>query len=299
RGKKPNMAPRTLAIALAAALLASVVTYALLKKSVPSDAVVQSIPTTATTEPAMAEGADQWAEDPIFVEDAKTVEITLPDTDTETAEQTQLPSKQSPPPGMAAPQEEAAQLPSETGLEAATESVPATEDARANSPEVGSGDIAASAEETGLTTEDIGQQDEPEPATPASDSATVPSAPPDAEVAHAQLRGVTRGQLTNAVQDREPVDLVEGSLVLPPEGSVNLFYFTEIRGMTGSSVMHRWTWNGQTVSEKTFAIGGERWRIFSSRSLGGGDAGRWRTSVLDATGGEIHAIELQVEEADL
>lgn len=308
--RKPSVALRTLATALAAAVLASVLTYALLKKDTPSHAVIDSVRPAGGTEPAAAASVDEPADDPIFVDEVAPVIITLPDTDTETSvppesgAQSEL--EQSAPTEAEATNTAAGQVASETIPETVAEAV--TETAGEADPEAGddqeSSPEAETSGVTGSAVEAVGQQtdsdstQEPESEPPPSvlpETEPAPSALPDSGPARAEIRGVARGQLTNAVQDREPVDLVEGRLSLPADRPLKLFYFTEVRGMNGQSVVHRWTLDREIVSEKTFAIGGDRWRVFSSKSLDAGDAGSWRASTMDATGAELHATDLRVE----
>jgi hypothetical protein len=308
--RKPSVALRTLATALAAAVLASLLTYALLKKDTPSHPVTGSVRPAGGTEPAATASVDEPGDDPIFVDEVAPVIITLPDTDTETGvppeSEAQSELEQSAPTEAEATNKAAGQVASETIPETVAEAVPET----AGEADTGAGDdqeASPEAETSGLTgsaAEAVGQQtdsdsaQEPESEPPPSvlpETEPMPSVLPDSGPARVEIRGVARGQLTNAVQDREPVDLVEGRLILPAERSANLFYFTEIRGMNGESVIHRWTRDGEIVSEKTFAIGGDRWRVFSSKSLDAGDAGSWRASTMDATGAELHATDLRVE----
>ena len=313
--RKPKVALRTLATALAAALLASLLTYALLKRDTASEAVGGGAGPAGEAEPVAA-SVDEPADDPIFADEVAPVVITLPDTDNQTAVETesvaQSELEKATPTEAETTDKVAGQVASETIPERATETAGETDAGAGDDQEtetaVESGDV------TGSAAQAVSQQTAPEPTQeperqplPSVDAETepVPSVPaetepmapvlPDSGPAQVEIRGVARGQLTNAVQDREPVDLVEGRLILPAERSANLFYFTEIRGMNGESVIHRWTRDGEIVSEKTFAIGGDRWRVFSSKSLDAGDAGSWRASTMDATGVELHATDLRVE----
>ena len=95
---------------------------------------------------------------------------------------------------------------------------------------------------------------------------------------------VSRAQFTTAVEDREPVDRV---LVLrAPVRQV--YFFSELRHLEGRTVTHRWEYKGQEVSQKSFDIGGPRWRVFSSKTLQPGQYGEWSVTVLDQTGWPLY-----------
>lgn len=94
---------------------------------------------------------------------------------------------------------------------------------------------------------------------------------------------VARAALTTAVVDREPVDTIS---TLSNHVS-QLYYFTEIQGMAGQTVAHRWEYNGQIMTEVSFDIGGPRWRVYSSKKLQPGWLGDWKVSVVDAAGNAL------------
>ncbi|MFQ5935982.1 MAG: DUF2914 domain-containing protein [Acidiferrobacterales bacterium] len=91
---------------------------------------------------------------------------------------------------------------------------------------------------------------------------------------------VARATLTTAMQEREPVDSVSSL----SSDRTKLYYFTEIRDMTGQTVKHRWEYNGELKAEVEFHIGGPRWRVYSSKTLLATWIGDWKVSVVDASG---------------
>lgn len=107
-----------------------------------------------------------------------------------------------------------------------------------------------------------------------------------AGAAVADAAGVARSVVTTEVVDREPVDRLERV----PIGLERVFYFTDLRGMEGSRVIHRWEYQGEMMAEVAFEVGGDRWRIWSSKRLIPRWRGEWRALLLDA-GGEILAEE--------
>jgi hypothetical protein len=94
---------------------------------------------------------------------------------------------------------------------------------------------------------------------------------------------IERATLTTAVVEREPVDSIAN---LTTEHT-QVYYFTEVRDMTGETVIHRWEYNGEIMAEIDFAVGGPRWRVYSSKTLLPGWTGDWKVSVLDAAGNAL------------
>ena len=98
--------------------------------------------------------------------------------------------------------------------------------------------------------------------------------------------GVALVQFTTAVEDREPVDAIA---FLENEARSIIFY-SDIRGYSGATLLHRWEYQGQVMAEVPFVIGGDRWRVWSSKELLPAWIGDWTVSVVKADG-EVIAAE--------
>ncbi|MCW8956211.1 MAG: DUF2914 domain-containing protein [Gammaproteobacteria bacterium] len=92
--------------------------------------------------------------------------------------------------------------------------------------------------------------------------------------------GVARAIFATDIQDREPVDQV-GQLT---NDHSLVYFFTEIRGLEGQTITHRWEQGGEVRAEVNFNVGGNRWRVWSSKNLQPGWLGEWKVSVVDAGG---------------
>ncbi len=91
---------------------------------------------------------------------------------------------------------------------------------------------------------------------------------------------IARSTFTTQVIDREPVDSVTELHTLQER----VFYYTELLGLTGRTVTHRWSHRGEVMAEVSFTVGGPRWRVWSSKSLVPGWSGDWKVSVVDEAG---------------
>lgn len=93
---------------------------------------------------------------------------------------------------------------------------------------------------------------------------------------------VARAVITNAIEDREPVDDVSEFRNDQPI----IYYFTELRNLEGATVTHRWEREGELMAEVPFRVGSPRWRVWSSKNLEPEWTGDWQVKVV-GSGGEV------------
>ena len=89
---------------------------------------------------------------------------------------------------------------------------------------------------------------------------------------------VARAIVTTGVADREPVNDLERVLA----GNQKVIFFTELRGMEGQTVRHRWSYGEESLAEVEFKVGGPRWRVWSSKNLMPEWGGDWKVEVVDS-----------------
>jgi len=104
---------------------------------------------------------------------------------------------------------------------------------------------------------------------------------------------VPRAQFTSGVEEREPVDRLQHV----SDDRARLLFFTELRGLDGHTVTHRWEHAGEVVAEVPFEVDGPRWRVWSSKDLDEGALGTWAVTVVDESGQELVQREIDVVEA--
>lgn len=91
---------------------------------------------------------------------------------------------------------------------------------------------------------------------------------------------VARAVFASDVVDREPIDNIGNTLKVDYSGIQKVYFFTDLRGMNGSTVSHRWLLDGQVMADIPFDIGGDRWRVWSSKRLLPGFEGTWTVQVV-------------------
>jgi len=99
--------------------------------------------------------------------------------------------------------------------------------------------------------------------------------------------GINRSVFTTAIVDKEPVSQLKNI----SSDITRVYYFTEITGLNGHTISHRWEYNGQVMAQVNFIVNGERWRTWSSKNMLSSWAGKWRVSVLDEGGNIIEQSE--------
>ena len=95
---------------------------------------------------------------------------------------------------------------------------------------------------------------------------------------------VARAVFTLGINDREPIDAVS----TVGNDANRIYYFTELKGMAGQTVTHRWEYNGKVMAEVQFNVGGDRWRTYSSKNLDPMWLGEWKVSVVDTAGSTLN-----------
>lgn len=130
---------------------------------------------------------------------------------------------------------------------------------------------------------------------PAAPPATTPAAAPPAAPAPAPATpagqgkameqpatsgAVTRATFTTDVKNREPVD----HITTLTNTASKVYFFTELTGLAGQRVTHRWLHEGKVVAQVSFQVKGPRWRVWSSKELLPGWTGLWTVQVVTADG---------------
>ncbi|MFC1751020.1 DUF2914 domain-containing protein [Pseudomonadota bacterium] len=104
---------------------------------------------------------------------------------------------------------------------------------------------------------------------------------------------VSRSAFTTAVVNREP----RGRINELTNDKHHLYFFTELKGMTGQKVTHRWVHKGQTMAEIKFNVGAPRWRVWSSKTLLSHWTGQWKVEVLNEQEQVVYTEDLNYIEA--
>jgi len=104
-----------------------------------------------------------------------------------------------------------------------------------------------------------------------------------------QAAGISRSAFTTEIVNKEPLtELNEISVDV-----TRVYFFTEIIGLNGHVITHRWEYNGQVMAEVNFQVNADRWRTWSSKNMLSSWTGKWQVSVLDEGGNVIDQGEFE------
>jgi len=144
-------------------------------------------------------------------------------------------------------------------------------------------EATSTAADTTTTTESMTEPMAADANQAATDTAATAPAEETTEQAGFSRGSVVRSIFTTAVQEREPIDKLNNQ----PAEAEQVFYFTELRDMSGQTATHRWEHEGKVMAEVKFDVRGPRWRVWSSKSFVTGLAGDWKVSVINGAGETI------------
>lgn len=116
--------------------------------------------------------------------------------------------------------------------------------------------------------------------------AETPVADPEADIVVEVSGPSALAQFTTGIEDREPIDQVS----FVPSDVRKIYFFSDLRGLTGETVTHRWIYDGRTMAEVAFEVRGPRWRVWSSKDLLEDWTGDWTVEIVRSDG-EVIAAE--------
>jgi hypothetical protein len=77
-----------------------------------------------------------------------------------------------------------------------------------------------------------------------------------------------------------PVRLLKGQ-------SRTIYFFTELRGLSGRPVLHRWERNDRIMQQRQLHPASQSWRAYTMMTITGNMRGSWRVSAVDAATGKV------------
>lgn len=92
---------------------------------------------------------------------------------------------------------------------------------------------------------------------------------------------LAQSRFAMAIADRTPIGQAPTSI---PTDHDAVFFFNDIRNGKNQTMLHRWYYQNELVSEVSLAIGGDRWRTWSRKRLGQRRSGDWKIEVVTRDG---------------
>lgn len=96
-----------------------------------------------------------------------------------------------------------------------------------------------------------------------------------------QHPNISQAVFAKSVENRTPIKIITEA----DNNELNkLYFFTNIRNLTGETITHRWIYQDKVKAQVAFKIKGKRWRVWSSKKFWHSWTGQWRVEVLDTQG---------------
>jgi hypothetical protein len=94
---------------------------------------------------------------------------------------------------------------------------------------------------------------------------------------------VTRMRLTERMQGLEPGP----AAALPIRLGRTIYFFTELKGLAGRPIVHRWQWEGRVVQDRAVRPSSPGWRAYTAKAID--RRGAWQVTVVDTATGSVLA----------
>lgn len=94
---------------------------------------------------------------------------------------------------------------------------------------------------------------------------------------------VTRALLVTKMSSREPVGESIDSIQIDKNNALRLYFFTELNGMAGQTIIYRWLHGEKLIYSKNVSVTGDNtWRSYIGKLIPHSMAGQWIVEVLDS-----------------
>ena len=86
-----------------------------------------------------------------------------------------------------------------------------------------------------------------------------------------------------------------GTTIKAKDAPRELYFFTEIVDLKGSSVTHRWKHDGKIVASRNFRLDSQSYRVYSNQRMQPTEKGAWQVEVLDSNGKTLSVADFRLE----
>jgi len=104
------------------------------------------------------------------------------------------------------------------------------------------------------------------------------------QLIHALPPFLQRAQLSMGIYKREPQHSLSSQVTLSELPEHRLYMFTELRGKSGKTIHHRWSYKNKVMANIPIKVGGDHWRCYSSKRVNENHLGKWIVEITDDQG---------------
>lgn len=125
-----------------------------------------------------------------------------------------------------------------------------------------------------------------------NESKAAPAAVPAAVRIHSHH--IARAQLTSHLKDKLPTDRLASVVDLRGRSLIKVYFYTELKGLKGRRVYHRWYHDGKGVARVAIRPYRDDMNASSSKYISARMTGRWRVVVVDDKGRSLADAAFEV-----
>lgn len=92
---------------------------------------------------------------------------------------------------------------------------------------------------------------------------------------------VIRASIGTSLKSGEPGDAVKLPVRIEQNQTLELFYFSQVKGLKNMVLFHRWYKDGQLQHKKQFTVKSDNAKLISSNKFAENDAGEWRVVLVN------------------
>lgn len=114
---------------------------------------------------------------------------------------------------------------------------------------------------------------------------------PNSSVAFDWGKPKVNSVFTTKIENKKPVDEIKSV-----KAGESVSFFTEIINMEGETIRHIWTQDGEELFSTNFKIGGNTWRVWTTKNIYDWNAGDIQVMAVDTEGNILVQKTINVAE---
>ena len=111
---------------------------------------------------------------------------------------------------------------------------------------------------------------------------------------HIYDKRISRAVIAGSLLEKEPVDIIQGPIKANKEKAIGVYFFTEINGMKGRVLYHRWYLGNKLVFKRKIHILGNHWRASTSKLMTYSQKGEWRAVLVNENNQRLAEVKFLV-----
>jgi hypothetical protein len=95
---------------------------------------------------------------------------------------------------------------------------------------------------------------------------------------------ISRAVIAESLFEKEPVNIIKGTVNSYKDKAVGVYFFTEINQMKGQELYHQWLYNNRLIFKRKINVLGHHWRASTSKLITYTQQGEWHVMLVNKKG---------------